>query len=250
VWAGTDVRIPPHDARGAQLSHDRFFFVNTTMNMTWMGVACRGRPCVVGSGVYAIESPLAAAAVHAGVLGGNALGLVRLRLVKGYEQYVGSVQHGLRSASGDGRDQPGYQFLPLQRDRARVQAALPPLPLFASFSGRCYVKGEVFDVYVQNEPVPSLQYVRGTDVYSSDSFTQYAAVHAGVLPDLHSNGVFTVTCAGKFDHLRGTSRHGINSTAFDGPHAVDGVVLSSYRPLPSGFPGRVVDLLPRDDLED
>lgn len=67
-----------------------------------------GGHSIWGTGIYTIDSTLAAAAVHAGILRPGQAGLVRVTLVGPVAQFAGSTQNGITSANWTGMN--GYRI--------------------------------------------------------------------------------------------------------------------------------------------
>src|SRR5581483_1253345 len=61
-------------------------------------------PTIWGSGMYTDDSPLAAAAVHAGVLRDGMRGIVKVTILPGHSSYRGSTQNGVQSESWNAWD--------------------------------------------------------------------------------------------------------------------------------------------------
>ena len=154
---------------------------------------------VWGSGVYTDDTPLEGAAVHAGVLRSGQTGPVRVTVLSGMAQYIGSKRNGIESASF-GAAGGSYRI-----ETGPGTASRPTS--IASFRGRF---GEVVTVPVVGVTTGE---VWGSDIYTDDSSLGAAAVHAGILQP-GEFGFVRVTMLGGQAQYPGISRHGIVSQPY------------------------------------
>jgi hypothetical protein len=154
---------------------------------------------VWGSGVYTDDTRLEGAAVHAGVLRSGQTGPVRVTVLGGQAQYVGSKRNGVESASF-GPSNGSYRI-----ETGPGSASRPTS--IASFRGRF---GEVVTVPAIGSATGS---VWGSDIYTDDSALGSAAVHAGILRP-GEFGFLRVTMLGGQASYPGTSRNGVTSQEY------------------------------------
>lgn len=164
---------------------------------------------VWGSDVYTDDSSLAAAAVHAGVLGVGDFAFLKVTLMPGQASYAGSARYGVTSqnfGSFDGSvrieraPEPWTVQLPGGEDASRL------VPL-GSLRGR---PGSSFVVQVVGAENGS---VWGTGAYTDDSSIAAAAVHAGLLKPGEVGFVRVTVEAGR-DSYEGSERNGIRSSSY------------------------------------
>jgi hypothetical protein len=151
---------------------------------------------VYGTGIYTDDSPIEGAAVHAGVLRSGQTGIVKVTVLPGLEQYVGSRRNGMESGTF-GRH--GGSF------RVELGSARSSRPTsIEAFRGRI---GEAVVVPVTGATTGS---VWGTNIYTDDSSLGAAAVHAGVLRANEFSFV-RVTLEGGLSSYQGSTRNGVAS---------------------------------------
>jgi beta-lactamase regulating signal transducer with metallopeptidase domain len=171
---------------------------------------------------YTDDSPLAVAAVHAGVVEPGQRGVVRVTILPGRDSYTGSTAHGVTSQpygnfGGTYRIEPPDRFLfrrsaldgaydnllntyryrasrlaGVRRDGLRGGAAGDPAGYSLHITGT--TEGTVW----------------GTDVYTDDSTVGAAAVHAGLLKDGESGQLRIIPMPGR-DHYDSSTRNGVTS---------------------------------------
>lgn len=170
---------------------------------------------VWGSGVYTDDSPLAAAAVHAGQLKVGEQGVVRVMILPGQESYEGSTQNGITT-------QPYGPFPGSYRIERGPVTALPPGARSEVLPG-APAQSDLDLSAFRNQPsrtilmlvVGSAQgSVWGSDVYTDDSSIAAAAVHAGVLRESEKGLVEIITLPGQ-DSYAPTTRNGVTSGHWD-----------------------------------
>ncbi|MFO0807432.1 MAG: LCCL domain-containing protein [Gemmataceae bacterium] len=175
---------------------------------------------VWGTDVYTDDSPIAAAAVHAGLVRAGERARITLTIVKPPSQFVGSSRNGVKSSSYG--DWPSAYVLQRVTSAPKVIEPISPpilqLPISSvvaspndgnstsalAWQGRF---GERFDVAITGSTTGS---VWGTDVYTCDSAIAAAAVHAGIVKAGESATV-TVTIVKSPDRHTGSERHGVVS---------------------------------------
>jgi hypothetical protein len=166
---------------------------------------------VWGSGPYTIDSPLAAAAVHAGLLKAGETGTVTIKVVRPPASFSGSTAHGVTTLDY-GPYFPGA-FIFLKGDKKQGSEKLPDPGVLSSYSGQ---KGQRFTFQVTGTTTGP---VWGSGPYTLDSTLAAAAVHAGLVKD-GQTGTVTVEIMASPDGYSG-------STA-------NGVATESYGPWPAG----------------
>ena len=158
-----------------------------------------------GSGVYTDDSPLAVAAVHAGVLAPGEKGIVRVTILPGQESYDGSTRNGVTSDSY-GSWQGSYRVESAGR-RHRLLLRLDPSQGPPNLQNLRDKVGRSFEFEITGSTEGS---VWGNDVYTDDSSLAAAAVHAGVLRD-GQQGVVKVTILPAQDNYESSTRNGVTS---------------------------------------
>jgi hypothetical protein len=183
---------------------------------------------VWGTNPYTDDSPLAVAAVHAGVLRVGEKGVVRVTISPGRDSYTGTTHNGITSLPY-GAWEGSYQFdLPARR-RARIfdsgtgapaggggftPERNPGGPEIFRFQPSTddlrSRRGQSFDVLVTGSTEGS---VWGSDVYTDDSSLAAAAVHAGLLKN-GETGIVRVTPLPGQDSYTPSNRNGVTSEAW------------------------------------
>jgi hypothetical protein len=168
-----------------------------------------------GSGVYTDDSPLAAAAVHAGQLKVGEQGVVRVTILPGQESYEGSTQNGITT-------QPYGPFPGSYRVERGPVTALPPGARSEVLPG-APAQSDLDLSAFRNQPSRTIIMpivgsahgsVWGSDVYTDDSSIAAAAVHAGVLREGEKGVVEIITLPGQESYAPST-RNGITSGHWD-----------------------------------
>jgi len=154
---------------------------------------------VWGSAIYTDDTPIESAAVHAGVLRSGQTGAVRVTILSGQQQYVGSTRNGIESVS-TGPSAGSYRVETGPGTNARPTS-------IANFRGR----------FGETVTVPVMGTVKGTvwgvDLYTDDSTLGAAAVHAGILND-GEFGFVSVTILGGQARYPGATRFGVVSQEY------------------------------------
>jgi LCCL domain len=164
---------------------------------------------VWGTDVYTDDSPVAAAAVHAGVLAPGEFGFVKITLLPGQARYEGSPRNGVSSQNFDAfagsfrlerASDPGVVQLPAGEDASHVV----PIGALRSRPGTSFV------VRVVGAEGGTIW---GSDLYTDDSSLAVAAVHAGLLKPGEA-GLVRVTLEPGRDSYAGSERNGIRSANY------------------------------------
>jgi serine/threonine protein kinase len=157
---------------------------------------------VWGSGVYTDDSPLAAAAVHAGALKDGQKGLVRVTILPGQAAYAGSTRNGVTSNSY-GEWSGSYRV-------EAVNFVNAPWPDPGDLSGFRGEAGKTFLFEVTGSTIGS---VWGSGVYTDDSALAAAAVHAGALK-AGQKGLVRVTILPGRAGYAGSTSNGVTSDSW------------------------------------
>ncbi len=162
---------------------------------------------VWGSGVYTLDSTIAAAAVHAGALAAGQNGVIKLTILPGRSAYEGTSRNGV-STSGYGAY--GASFTVEKVSGAfDFSLVLPDPGTAAGLKGAA--PGQVYVVWVMGSAVSGG--IWGTDVYTSDSPLAKAAVHAGLLADGAGGALVVRILPGQSSYV-GSSRYGVTTSAY------------------------------------
>jgi len=156
-----------------------------------------------GTEIYTDDSELAVAAVHAGVLHAGETGVVRVMILPGQADYVGTTRFGVQSNNW-GAFFGSFQVLGFQGEDVPV---FPDPGNMESFRGR---NGERFRFLVVGNSEGPLW---GTEVYTDDSAIAKAAVHAGIL-GVGETGMVEVTVLPGQSSYEGSTQNGIESRSY------------------------------------
>ena len=163
---------------------------------------------VWGTGVYTIDSSLAAASIHAGLLANGQTGILKVTILPGQSSYTGSTQRGITSMSYGGYDL-SYSIEPVTQS---YQNIVPMIPDPGTVKNIAYVTvGNTYVVWVTGTTKEST--IWGTDIYTLDSQLSQAAVHAGILKEGESGPVIVHIVEGQ-SHYAGSARNGITSAEY------------------------------------
>lgn len=170
-----------------------------------------------GTNVYTDDSNLKASAVHAGVLGNGESGVVRVVIVPGQSQYLGSTQNTVNSVSY-GKFASSYAIS--NRAGTTPLLLLPgspenPLNNPGNLSAYGSYLGGAFYFQVTGANSGSIW---GTQIYTADSALATASVHSGVLA-LGQTGTVKVTILPGQSSYNASSAHGFSSNAY-GPYSL------------------------------
>jgi hypothetical protein len=174
---------------------------------------------VWGTDTYTLDSSLAAAAVHAGLLRPNHRAVIRATLLPGQQSYKGTTRHGVESKDyvefeGSVRLTLAAEFgKPVDvGDEPGGAGPAPQTPDVANITLLRGKNGQSIELDVVGEG-QSAGMVWGTDTYTDDSWLPTAAVHAGLLSVGEKGRIKVTILAGK-DSYQGSSRNGIVSSDF------------------------------------
>jgi beta-lactamase regulating signal transducer with metallopeptidase domain len=176
------------------------------------------------NGEYTDDSPLATAAVHAGLLEPGKPGIVRVTILPGQDSYTGSTAHGVTSQSYGNyggtyrfdRDarllwerRSAVDFTPYEEVLRTYGAQLGWLKK-TNRDARLGGGGGTDGAYNTSVTGTTDGTVWGTDVYTDDSTLGAAAVHAGLLKDGERATLRIVPLPGR-DHYDSSTRNGVTS---------------------------------------
>jgi len=210
---------------------------------------------VWGTDVYTSDSSLATAAVHAGALSSGATGTVYVEVLPGAGSYAGSSRNGVTSA-GYGSFGMSYRFLKslpkfgasgqtgtasttgtqgsfIQQQRIfafKDESALSAITFIPGVSVYCRVTGA------------TAGRLWGTEVYTSDSSLNAAAVHAGIVKP-GQTAIVRVMLMGPQQSFGGSTRNGVTSSSY-------GSYGASYSVAPAPSAAQVIDMLPNPGRAD
>jgi len=192
---------------------------------------------VWGSDVYTDDSPVAAAAVHAGVLQPGEAGVVRVTILPGQASYEGSTRNGVttssynsfggsyrveRAAGAAAAGQPAPPvFGPAPGTPPGTTPGVPglapmpggpaapelPRPSFGEHRGQAG-REFTFEVIGSTEGP-----VWGTEIYTDDSRPGTAAVHAGLV-SVGERATVKVTLLPGRSSYKGSARNGVTSSDY------------------------------------
>jgi hypothetical protein len=176
---------------------------------------------VWGTTVYTDDSPVAVAAVHAGVLDPGQHGTVRVTILPGRERYEGSSRHGVTSRPYTGWGGSYFvERVPATLDPAAAPVSNNPPDDVANrpvVQGLGDYRGRVGVTLQLRLTGGTDGSVWGTDVFTDDSSLSAAAVHAGVLRP-GETGIVKVTILAGRNSYTGATRNGVTSRDW-GPYA-------------------------------
>ncbi|WP_127106844.1 LCCL domain-containing protein [Pararhodobacter zhoushanensis] len=177
-----------------------------------------------GTGVYTDDSPLARAAVHAGLLQVGQTGVVTVTVVPGQTSYNGTSSNGVESRAY-GRWNGSY--------RLAMPVAPPPVDVLPDPGNMTRYRGQNGQVLRFEVTGATSGSVWGSDVYTDDSTIARAAVHAGVLR-VGETGVVAVTVLPGRDGYAASRRNGIDSTAYGRWQGSYSFLIEPGAPSPGG----------------
>lgn len=156
---------------------------------------------VWGTDNYTLDSKLAKAVVHAGLLKIGESGTVLVTVAPGLSAYKGTERNGVRTSNW-GAYEKSYQISALTKE------LIDPGNMTAL--GKDAAVGTSYRIKVTGIASGALW---GTDHYTLDSKIAKAAVHAGVLK-VGEAGVVTVTIKPGQESYTGQARNGVQSSAW------------------------------------
>jgi len=204
-----------------------------------------GASSLCGTDIYTLDSNVAAAAVHAGVLANGQTGIVAVVICDGLSSYSGSFRNGVQSNSW-GSYGLSFRFVGLAQSSGSLAQAtpsappatqapptqpMPPKPYTPSLpqppvaSRNLYVfddpnvlkgngnfkPGTV--IYVQVTGRAAGAKLWGTDIYTLDSDLTGAVVHTGILSDGQTGIVKVLILPGQPRYV-GSNRNNVTSSSF------------------------------------
>ena len=149
----------------------------------YFDVTGRTGSAIWGTEVYTDDSPLAVAAVHAGVLRDGERGIVKVTILPGLGHFEGTTANGVESI-GYGRWEGSYSV-----EGASINTSTAISPLIEQIAVKQpegpinlqSLRDRVGQVFEFNIVGSSEGTVWGTGVYTDDSSLAAAAVHSGIL---------------------------------------------------------------------
>jgi len=172
---------------------------------------CDKAVSVFGTDVYTSDTPVCAAAMHAGVMSERG-GEVTVVLEPGRPAYRGTKRNGVASRDW-GTYRASYRFEGPRVVRAEPEAPRAPVLVDAgcTFEGK-EIQGEPSSLHRVSCPsgCKAEHGIWGTDTYSGHSRVCLAAIHAGLSSD-ERGGEFTLILGDKWPAFRGSKRNGVES---------------------------------------
>jgi|LSQX01.1.fsa_nt_gb hypothetical protein len=160
------------------------------------------RSRIWGSGIYTSDSDLGSAAVHAGILQPDEVGIIATRTLRGQERYEGTTRNGITSSSY-GSWALSFEFVSVDESRLVIENP-GNLSSYKNLVGRSLAFLVTGDIG---------RGIWGTDIYTLDSNLATAAVHAGILRE-GETGIIMVEFLPGQDSYRGTSNYGVSSSNY------------------------------------
>ncbi len=158
---------------------------------------------VYGTGIYTLDSTLAAAAVHAGVLRAGEAGIVHVEIIEPPMEFTGSTRNGVTSFSWGAFPRGAFRFILGSKDA--------PLPGPYSLGDYHHKFGLKLAFTVTGN---ADGFVWGTDLYTLDSTLAAAAVHAGVLRAGETGIVHLEIVDRSKETFQGSTRNGVTSRSW------------------------------------
>lgn len=156
-----------------------------------------------GDGIYTDDSQLAAAAVHAGVLGLGEQGTVSVIIMPGQQNYASARRNNV-SSNEYGAWDGSFRFV----GTPSAPEGIPPDP--GNMTAYRGFNGKVLQFYVVGQGSGS---VYGDGIYTDDTRIAAAAIHAGLLKDGEA-GVLSIEVLPGQDQYTGAERNGITSLTY------------------------------------
>ena len=175
--------------------------------VVYFRVTGSGAGRVWGTGTYTIDSSVATAAVHAGILSAGQTGIVKVTVLPGRSSYEGSTRYGVTTA---GYGSYGGSFsLESFAEAGEFRTALPDPGTPGNIPG--VAPGNSYTIWLVG--IASASNIWGSGIYTSDSPLAKAVVHAGLLPDGGSGAVVVRILPGQSSYA-GTTSNGVTSVAY------------------------------------
>jgi hypothetical protein len=172
---------------------------------------CQKNVDVYGTDVYTSDTPVCAAAIHAGVMSARG-GEVTVVVEPGRPAYRGSKRNGVTSQDRATHD-ASFRFQGPLVVQAAPEPARAPTVVDAgcTFEGN-QIHGEPGSLHRVSCPsgCKTNSWAYGTDTYSGNSRVCLAAIHAGLSSD-DGGGEFTLILGDKRPAFRGSMRNGVES---------------------------------------
>ena len=162
---------------------------------------------VWGNDVYTIDSSLATAAVHAGLLFPGQTGIIKLTVLPGRSSYEGSSRNGVTTASYG--PYGGSCSLESFAGASEFKVMMPDPGNPASIPGAA--PGNSYTIWLVGSASGGT--IWGSGIYTADSSLARAVVHAGLIPDRGSGAVLVRILPGQSSYA-GTLSNGVSSTAY------------------------------------
>jgi hypothetical protein len=159
---------------------------------------------IYGEGTYTDDSPLATAAVHAGMLNPGDTKDLTVEVLPGKQNYKAAFDFGIQSNSY-GAWQGSYKFI--GTPMAESDAVFPDPGNLTLFRGKI---GKILKFSVTGATDQS---VWGDGIYTDDSDLDTAAVQAGLINDGDTATVAVKFLPGQGKYI-GKTRNGVNSQSF------------------------------------
>ena len=170
---------------------------------------------VYGTEVYTSDTPVCAAAMHAGVMSARG-GQVTVVVEPGRPAYRGSKRNGITSQDRGTHD-GSFRFQGAVVVQATPEVVRAPLvDAGCTFEGQ-QIHGEPGSIHRVSCPsgclkdLPPWGGAWGTDTYAGNSRVCVAAIHAGLSSD-DGGGEFTLILGDKRPAFRGSKRNGVQSS--------------------------------------
>lgn len=163
---------------------------------------------VYGTGIYTIDSNIAMAAVHSGVLKSGESGIIKLTILGPQTSFTKSTKNGITSYTY-GNYGSSYKV-----ERAVLEPKIDSEILQDPGTLHAF-RGKIGKTIKFELTGSSKGTVWGTDIYTDDSELATAAVHAGILKD-GEKGVVMVTILEGKNRYKSTLQHGVTSKQWDG----------------------------------
>ncbi|NOQ64132.1 MAG: hypothetical protein GQ582_06430 [Methyloprofundus sp.] len=182
-----------------------------------------------GTGIYTDDTEIAVAAVHAGLLAADQVGVIKVTIQAGQTSYSGSTAHNVTSANYNSWE-GSYSVATDDGGDNPVLADPGNLTAFRDVLGGVYH----FNVIADEEN----KGLWGSNVYSDDSALAKVAIHTGVLR-LGESGTVRVVIVPEQESYIASHYNTINSSSFsawNGSYAVSNVSgNTALIPYPGSF---------------
>jgi len=166
---------------------------------------------IYGTNIYTDDSPIAVAAVHAGIISFEKGGIVIVEIVEGKNSYEGSTRNGV-SSRNYAAWQGSYKLIKPENQNSANQSLIIESDWnqdAQAFRGQS--KSQHSFHFQPN--ANAIGNVWGTDVYTDDSKIAIAAVHAGLITPQTGGNVTIEICEGRSNYS-GSSRNGITTNSY------------------------------------